>query len=105
MPGTVLWGHRASLVSRTDREDADPAVRFENAAAAAGIDFLLRNDAVGRKYQVETMLGGVVVIDFDNDGWPDIYATNGAALPSLQKNDPRFHNRLYRNNRDGTFAM
>jgi hypothetical protein len=100
----LFSGATASSVSRTDREDAEPAVRFENVAAAAGIDFLLRNDAAGRKYQVETMLGGVVVIDFDNDGWPDIYATNGAALPSLQKNDPRFHNRLYRNNRDGTFA-
>ncbi len=100
----LFSGATVSSVSRTDREDAVPAVRFENAAAAAGIDFLLRNDAVGRKYQVETMLGGVVVIDFDNDGWPDIFATNGAALPSLQKSDPRFHNRLYRNNRDGTFA-
>jgi hypothetical protein len=99
----LFSGASASSVSRTNREDADP-VRFENVAAAAGIDFVLRNDAVGRKYQVETMLGGVVVIDFDNDGWPDIYAANGAALPSLQKNDPRFHNRLYRNNRDGTFA-
>ena len=100
----LFSGATVSSVSRPDREDAVPAVRFENTAAAAGIDFLLRNDAAGRKYQVETMLGGVVVIDFDNDGWPDIYATNGAALPSLQKSDPRFHNRLYRNNRDGTFA-
>jgi enediyne biosynthesis protein E4 len=79
-------------------------IRFENAAPGNGIDFVLRNDASGRKYQVETVLGGLGVIDFDRDGWPDLYCTNGAALPSLQKSDPKFFNRLYRNNRDGTFS-
>ena len=77
---------------------------FENAAPKCGIDFVLRNDAKGRKYQVETVLGGLGVIDFDQDGWPDLYCVNGAALPSLEKSDPRFFNRLYRNNRDGTFT-
>jgi enediyne biosynthesis protein E4 len=79
-------------------------IRFENAAPGNGIDFVLRNDASGRKYQVETVLGGLGVIDFDRDGWPDLYCVNGAALPSLQKSDPKFFNRLYRNNRDGTFS-
>ena len=77
---------------------------FENAAPTCGIDFVLRNDAKGRKYQVETVLGGLGVIDFDQDGWPDLYCVNGAALPSLEKSDPHFFNRLYRNNRDGTFT-
>jgi hypothetical protein len=77
---------------------------FQNVAPACGLDFVLRNDASGRKYQVETVLGGLGVIDFDQDGWPDLYCVNGASLPSLQKSDPRFFNRLYRNNRDGTFT-
>lgn len=77
---------------------------FENTAPANGLDFVLRNDASGRKYQVETVLGGLGVIDFDRDGWPDLYCVNGCALPSLQKTDPKFFNRLYRNNRDGTFT-
>jgi len=88
----------------TDRKGTVPVIRFENTATAARLDFVLRNDAAGRKYQVETMPGGLAVIDFDNDGWADIYAVNGAALPSLEKSHSRFHNRLYRNNRDGTFA-
>jgi hypothetical protein len=79
-------------------------IRLENVAGKAGLDFILRNDAAGRKYQVETLVGGVAVIDFDNDGWPDIYAVNGAALPSLEKDHARFYNRLYRNNHDGTFT-
>ena len=79
-------------------------VQFQNVAPACGLDFVLRNDAKGRKYQVETVLGGLGVIDFDQDGWPDLYCVNGATLPSLQKSDPRLFNRLYRNNRNGTFT-
>jgi hypothetical protein len=79
-------------------------IRLQNMAPACGLDFVLRNDASGHKYQVETVLGGLGVIDFDQDGWPDLYCVNGASLPSLEKTDPRFFNRLYRNNRDGTFT-
>jgi hypothetical protein len=79
-------------------------ILLHDTAPHAGLDFVLRNDAAGRKYQVETVLGGLGVIDFDGDGWPDLYCVNAAALPSLKKSDPRFYNRLYRNNRDGTFT-
>ena len=86
--------------------EAAPAgpIRFVNAAPGNGLDFVLRNGAFGRKYQVETLPGGLGVIDFDNDGWPDLYCVNGAALPALEKSDPSFRNRLYRNNRNGTFT-
>jgi len=79
-------------------------IRFRNIAAQAHVDFALRNHASGRKYQVETMTGGVAVIDYDNDGWMDIYFVNGAQLPEMKKTSPQFWNRLYRNNRDGTFS-
>ena len=71
---------------------------------APGLDFILENSAAGRMYQVETVLGGLGVIDYDNDGWPDLFCTNGAALPSLEKTTPAHWNRLYRNNRDGSFT-
>jgi enediyne biosynthesis protein E4 len=79
-------------------------VRFSDVAAKAGLNFVLRNDASPRKYQVETMTGGVAVIDYDGDGWQDIYFVNGAKLPELKKTGPQFWNRLYRNNHDGTFS-
>jgi hypothetical protein len=83
---------------------APPQISMTNGAAAGGLDFVLRNSAAGRKYQVETLPGGLGVIDFDSDGWPDLFCTNGATLPALAKTGPEFWNRLYRNNRDGTFS-
>ncbi len=50
------------------------------------------------------MLGGVALFDYNNDGLLDIFFTNGAAIPSLEKTGPQFWNRLYRNNGDGTFT-
>lgn len=79
-------------------------IRMTNGAAASGLNFVLRNSAQGHKYQVETLPGGMGVIDFDDDGWPDLFCVNGAALPSLTKSGPEYWNHLYRNNRDGTFT-
>ncbi|MDQ6708095.1 MAG: CRTAC1 family protein [Acidobacteriota bacterium] len=77
---------------------------FQNAAKPAGIDFVLKNAASANKYQIETMPGGVAVLDYDNDGFEDIYFVNGAAVPGLAKEDASYWNRLYRNNGDGTFT-
>src|ERR1019366_9875217 len=79
-------------------------IRLLEGARAAVLDFVLRNGSMGRKYQVETLPGGLGVIDFDGDGWPDLFCTNGARLPDLVKSGPEYWNRLYRNNRDGTFS-
>ena len=50
------------------------------------------------------MTGGVALFDYDNDGRLDIFFTNGAAIPSLEKTDSSFSNRLFHNNGDGTFT-
>jgi enediyne biosynthesis protein E4 len=72
-------------------------IRFRNAAESVGLRFTLENHATPRKHVVETMAGGVAAFDFNNDGRIDIFFTNGAHLPSLEKTSPRYWNRLFRN--------
>lgn len=79
-------------------------IRFADATQKSGINFTLRNGAKGGFHLIELMPGGVAALDFNNDGCPDLYFTNGAAIPSLEKDSPAFWNRLYRNNCDGTFT-
>jgi enediyne biosynthesis protein E4 len=68
------------------------------------LDMVVNNGATGAKHLIETMIAGVAVFDYDADGWPDIFIANGAAIPSLAKTGSQFFNRLFRNNRDGTFT-
>ncbi len=79
-------------------------IRFEDVAKKAGLNFELHNGAVGEFHQPELMLGGVAVLDYNNDGCMDIFFANGAEMPSLKKTGPKYFNRLYRNNCDGTFT-
>jgi hypothetical protein len=80
------------------------AIEFDNVIKASKIKFVLRNSVSPQRYSIETMTGGVAVFDYNNDGLLDIFFTNGAAIPSLEKSDPRYYNRLFRNNGDGTFT-
>jgi len=79
-------------------------IKFEEIAAKAGLRFVTQNSPTANKNQVETMVAGVALLDYDGDGYLDIYLVNGAALPSLQKESPAYWNRLFRNNHDGTFT-
>jgi hypothetical protein len=75
------------------------------------VDF--KNDSchTSRKYLLETMGGGVALLDYDRDGRLDIFFVNGARLEDPMpvgkepdKSEPRYWNRLYRNNGNGTFT-
>jgi hypothetical protein len=76
---------------------ATPPAPFVDVTDQSGIDFVLHNGATGEKHQIETMAGGVAAFDYDGDGRPDLYFTNGAPQPGLRKTAPEWQNRLYRN--------
>lgn len=84
-------------------EDAS-AIRFVNRQKASGIQFVLDNCPTEDEPVIDSVLGGVALFDYDNDGYLDIFLTNGATIPGLTKDGPRFYNRLYHNNHDGTFS-
>jgi hypothetical protein len=88
----------SAIVLSTSRE-----AYFEDRTARSGISFVLRNAVSPERRQIETMAGGVAVLDYDRDGYPDIYFVNGAEQPSLRKTNPSYWNRLYRNRHDWTF--
>ncbi len=90
----------AAAEPRHAPEAAPRNVRF----SASELPMIVKNGATGEKHQIETMIAGVAVLDYDGDGWPDIYVANGATVPGLQKIDASFSNRLFRNNHDGTFT-
>ena len=71
-------------------------VRFRNIAANAAIDFVHRHSPTADKHYVESVPGGLAVLDYNDDGRPDIFFTNGAETPSLNKTAAHA-NRLYRN--------
>ncbi|MCA1603436.1 MAG: FG-GAP-like repeat-containing protein, partial [Acidobacteria bacterium] len=97
--------HRSSTVQRVSSSgDVLPPPMFKDKAVSAKLNFRLENSPTPAKHQIETMPGGVAVLDYNNDGLMDIYFTNGAESPSLKKINPRFWNRLYRNNGDLTFT-
>jgi hypothetical protein len=90
----------ASLsVSR--HSEAAGVIRFELIEPLGG--FVLQNSPTPRKHLPETMVGGVAALDYDGDGLADIFLTNGASVPSLEKDGERYWNRLYRNEGDFRF--
>jgi enediyne biosynthesis protein E4 len=78
-------------------------IRFENVSAESQLAFVLDQHVTPERNMVETMAGGLAVFDYDGDGRPDVFLTNGASLPSLQKETPADWNRLYHN--DGGFRF
>jgi enediyne biosynthesis protein E4 len=79
-------------------------IRFEDITEASKLRFITDSCPTPNKNQPETMVGGVGLIDYDNDGYMDLFFVNGAQIPSLKKESPKYYNRLFHNNRDGTFT-
>jgi hypothetical protein len=81
---------------------AGPIV-FEEIAGRSGLRFVTNSSPTPNKNQPETMVAGVGLLDYDNDGYLDVYFVNGAASLAAQR-VAQYWNRLFHNNRDGTFT-
>jgi hypothetical protein len=97
-----------SAISQTPKPSPEPQFKF---TPAHGIDFVLRNSPTSRKYLIETMPGGVALLDYNNDGLLDIFLVNAGRVAdplrspaNFDRHDPSYWNRLYRQNKDGTFT-
>jgi len=75
------------------------------------LDFILQNSPTSQKYLIETMPGGVALFDYNNDGLLDVFLVNGGNLvtpmpfpENFDRRNPKYWNRLYRQNPDGSFT-
>jgi len=107
-----VWGQSVFPPPPPVPKPINPAqLRFTDVTQKLGIDFRHRPGLTSQKFIIESFGGGVAVFDFDNDGRPDIFFVNGAAIkdppgPSdrPEKSDSSFWNRLYHQEKDGTFT-
>lgn len=80
-----------------------PVPSFVEVSEAAHLDFQHFSGRSPEKYMVETFGSGGGFLDFDNDGWQDIFLVNGGSTPAANY-EKAPANRLFRNNRDGSFT-
>src|SRR3989442_15898838 len=90
--------------SQTPVHKSSTNVTFTDVAQQAGIDFVnVFGGANAKRYLLETTGSGVAWIDYDRDGYPDLFLVNGTTIEGFQPNQAPT-NRLFHNNHDGTFT-
>src|SRR5271169_2136032 len=96
-----------ALLSAQQAKPAPPPVLIANFTDVAEKAGLTAQNIFGgidtKKYIIETTGNGVAIVDYDNDGWPDIFLVNGTRLDGFPSGQGPT-NRLYHNNHDGTFT-
>ena len=84
--------------------DGAPVV-FEDATATSGLAaFCHRSGSSDKATIIDTPGSGVSLLDYDNDGWLDVYLLNGSTAAALKGSEPSPHAALFHNNRNGTFS-
>jgi hypothetical protein len=79
-----------------------PNIQFVDVTKSSGLTFTHNSGAFGKKYLPETLGPGVAFIDYDGDGWQDLFFTNGKDWPGQHRQSSTLQ--LFRNNRNGTFT-
>ena len=93
--------HAANPATAASERPSGP-IHFTDVTEQAGIHFVRNSGAFGKKYLPETMGSGVCFIDYNNDGWQDIFFVNSMGWPGHAGH--KSYPTLYRNNHDGTFT-
>ena len=104
LPAFSRFGRAFTRTYAGDAVDDGQKYWFTDVSNKSSFSYRSNNNFTGRKYFPQPMCGGVAAIDYNNDGWMDLFFTNGAKLPELKKTGPEYYNCLLRNNRDGTFT-
>ncbi len=79
------------------------SVQFVDITKNAGISYRHENGATPEKYMPETMASGALILDYDKDGWPDLFFVNGGSFVD-RKTAGKAKHRLYRNTGDTKFV-
>ena len=104
VPAAPIYDSQNRPITAGGFVDKGPVI-FEDVAKQAGLgSWRHKMGAPEKDFLVETNGSGVCLIDFDNDGWLDIYLVNGATFDSLDGKEEPPHAALFHNNHDGTFT-
>src|ERR1700675_3104848 len=98
--GILAFAALAVATLLTSQQQNASPIRFE----LKELPFRLESNESQARNVPETMAGGVAVFDYNGDGRPDIFFTNGADLATLNKSSAKYSNRLFRNDGNGVFT-
>src|SRR5215467_14012896 len=102
--GHALEAGKLPVARNSARDNADyPPAFVEIPPSASAIRWTHSNGRSAEMFLPETTGAGCAFLDYDNDGWMDIYLVNSGKCDFFDPNPP-LRNALYRNNRDGTFT-
>ena len=90
------------MTAASQPQTPQPAIQYVDVTKAAGLTFRHNSGALGKKYLPETLGPGVAFIDYNGDGWQDLFFTNGKDWPGQRRRPSTLE--LYKNNQNGTFS-